>query len=311
MHLCGLIFLTFLIWRTKYIKFRYKFNWCGTIKLHDFKIPSLPWKGTYLQKLNWHCKLMPIRVSIPPLGKIMTGRKVFSSAKYTEIQRWGSAPPADWNSPNYDDRNWTQGKAEFGYGDGDGSDNFFNMGMIQTTKQSHTISDQNFHIDTISNIVNLSFRFKADDGAVIYVNGKEIYRFNVPSQPTKIEFNTLASSNISGTVENEFRSIGIPKTTFALRRKSDRCGGPPRWIQAVLISVWRRTLAEYVSSVTIVQYSPIYSCQLEKEASNLRAVFENDGHCGILSENISTDTKLVKSLFSIYRNRKCSCQNGS
>jgi parallel beta-helix repeat protein len=267
----------------------------GTIKLHDFKIPTFPWKGTYLQKIE-----LTLQANANPgfqfhhWEKIMTSaHSIFPLQSTWKYRDEALAPPADWNSPNYDDRNWTQGKAEFGYGDGDEATTL-QYGNDPNNKTITYYFRQNFHIDTISNIVNLFFRFKADDGAVIYVNGKEIYRFNVPSQPTKIEFNTLASSNISGTAENEFRSIEIPKTTLQSGENLIAVEVHQVNPSSSDISFEGELLAEYVSSVTIAQYSPIYSLQLEKEASNLRAVFEIDGHCGILSENISTDTKLVK-----------------
>jgi hypothetical protein len=47
-----------------------------------------------------------------------------------------------------------------------------------------------------------------DDGAVVYINGIEVARFNMPSG--NIAFNTWASSGIGGAQENQFSTKLIP-----------------------------------------------------------------------------------------------------
>ncbi len=54
----------------------------------------------------------------------------------------------------------------------------------------------------------LNFSLLRDDGAVVYLNGTEIYRTNLPSGA--IGYSTLASANVSGTAENAFLNFIAP-----------------------------------------------------------------------------------------------------
>ncbi|MBL0007331.1 MAG: hypothetical protein IPP25_09150 [Saprospiraceae bacterium] len=46
-----------------------------------------------------------------------------------------------------------------------------------------------------------------DDGAVVYLNGHEIWRINLPAAPSAISFGTLALSSVSGTAENAWNEL--------------------------------------------------------------------------------------------------------
>jgi hypothetical protein len=48
----------------------------------------------------------------------------------------------------------------------------------------------------------------ADDGAVVYLNGTELVRDNLPAGA--IGYGTLASSNRSGDAENAYRAFTVP-----------------------------------------------------------------------------------------------------
>ena len=53
-----------------------------------------------------------------------------------------------------------------------------------------------------SAFTGLDLRLLRDDGAVIYLNGTEVFRSNMPDGP--ILSSTLASSGVAGDLENTF-----------------------------------------------------------------------------------------------------------
>jgi hypothetical protein len=112
----------------------------------------------------------------------------------------GSDQGNAWQDPLFDDSSWAQGPAELGYGDapvttvsfgGDASNKYI------TTYFRHT-----FTLASLAGINGLTLGLQRDDGAVVYLNGAELIRDNMPVGP--ISFQTLASATVSGANENAF-----------------------------------------------------------------------------------------------------------
>ncbi len=115
----------------------------------------------------------------------------------------GQAPPADWNDPAFDDSGWASGAAELGYGDGDETTVTANNGI--TTYFRHTF-------DAPDGIDNLTMSVLRDDGAVIYLNGTEIWRNNLPTGT--IDHTTLAPGLINGSDETTWIDVDLPDTVL-------------------------------------------------------------------------------------------------
>jgi hypothetical protein len=64
-----------------------------------------------------------------------------------------------------------------------------------------------FEVADPSHYTALELRLRRDDGAVVYLNGVEVVRSNMPSGP--INRNTLASSSISGAAETAFEIFAV------------------------------------------------------------------------------------------------------
>ncbi|MGC3979498.1 MAG: CotH kinase family protein [Paludibacteraceae bacterium] len=79
-----------------------------------------------------------------------------------------SAPPAEWNQPEFDDSQWKTGKGGFGYGDGDDATVVPACNSIYLRKK--------FTINDISLLKNLLLDVDYDDAFVLYLNGKEVAR---------------------------------------------------------------------------------------------------------------------------------------
>ncbi|WP_104734022.1 metallophosphoesterase [Hanstruepera ponticola] len=91
----------------------------------------------------------------------------------------------DWNDISYDSSSWSSGNTHMGYGDGD----------EVTVVNSNTYTLYVRHSFTVSNpsqfdSLNLNLTF--DDGAVVYLNGVEVWRQNMPAGTPS--YNTFSSS---------------------------------------------------------------------------------------------------------------------
>ena len=59
---------------------------------------------------------------------------------------------------------------------------------------------------------SVTLQLKRDDGAVVYLNGTEIVRSNMPTGT--ITSSTFASTNVEGAAENQFFPFTIPTSAF-------------------------------------------------------------------------------------------------
>lgn len=116
----------------------------------------------------------------------------------------GSDQGAAWRDPAFDDSSWASGPAQLGYGDGDEA-TVVSYGPDPTKKYVTTYFRHAFGVVDASSFSGLTLRLLRDDGAVVYLNGVEVFRSNMPSGT--ITYTTLAST--ATTQENIFRETGV------------------------------------------------------------------------------------------------------
>lgn len=117
----------------------------------------------------------------------------------------GTEPAANWEFPIYNDAAWTTNNAEFGFGDGDEVTCLPSGGggtLCNPTGNKYITYyfRKTVNIASLAGIASFDFDYKRDDGIVVYVNGTEIFRNNMPGGV--IANNTLASSSIAGAGES-------------------------------------------------------------------------------------------------------------
>ncbi|MDB4766925.1 lamin tail domain-containing protein, partial [bacterium] len=83
-----------------------------------------------------------------------------------------------WRLPNYNTNTWSTGNGEFGYGDGD-EDTIVSFGNDSNNKHVTTYFRKEFNIAS-GTYTDATLRLLRDDGAVVYLNGVEVYRNNLP-----------------------------------------------------------------------------------------------------------------------------------
>ncbi len=104
----------------------------------------------------------------------------------------GSNQGTNWSQTNFDDAAWASGPARLGYG-GDGEETTVSYGPNASLKYITTYFRHAFVVPSNTFITNLTFRLVRDDGAVVHLNGREMYRSNMPAGP--ITSTTLASAS--------------------------------------------------------------------------------------------------------------------
>ncbi|HKQ40332.1 MAG TPA: Ig-like domain-containing protein, partial [Verrucomicrobiae bacterium] len=107
-----------------------------------------------------------------------------------------------WRDPAYDDSTWDAGPAELGYGDipdGRPEATILQYGSDSQNKYPTYYFRKNFDIGTAEYIFLVAYVLR-DDGAVVYLNGTEAARLNMPTGT--ITYNTLAPGNATddGTI---------------------------------------------------------------------------------------------------------------
>lgn len=115
---------------------------------------------------------------------------------------YDSLPPAsDWNSVGFDDSEWSRGKGKFGYPVYDTELKYDDEDNKPMTAYFRT----SFNLKDTSAYAAIKAKIAYDDGYVIYVNGKEIARKNMPEGD--IDFSTPALEYVNDVSESvEFPS---------------------------------------------------------------------------------------------------------
>ena len=121
---------------------------------------------------------------------------------------WNSKdnPGADWNSTG-DLSKWKHGASPLGWGDRDAGTPF---DLAPSDRAITNYFARDVNLGTISADFELTLNVRADDGAVVYINGTEVKRINMPEGT--ITPNTNAKSNVSlGTAKNNLQTITVPR----------------------------------------------------------------------------------------------------
>lgn len=161
------------------------------------------------------------RVSLPaimnapsgtPLPTSPAGDPILLVARGGTWRYWdfGADLGTIWRSPAFDDASWASGPAPLGYGD-----------AMSTTVAGGPIGGR--HITTYFRktfgvadpglYATLTLHLRRDDGAVIYLNGHEVTRSNMPAGD--VTSATLAASTVGGLDEAAFFSYALPVSHLA------------------------------------------------------------------------------------------------
>lgn len=145
----------------------------------------------------------PNAMVFDPLPSEVTAVPTNSNWKYRDN---GVDLGSSWRASNFNDSAWASGNAELGYGDNDEA-TVVSYGPDANNKYITTYFRKSFTVADVSAVSGLTLRLKRDDGAVVYINGVEATRSNMPTGA--ITAATLAASAVGGADEATFYSFSI------------------------------------------------------------------------------------------------------
>lgn len=105
--------------------------------------------------------------------------------KYYDL---GNEPSGHWKSIDFDDTAWNSGDAELGYGEGDEATVLNTSTTTAYFRKSFEASNEDVELTFID------MSALRDDGMVVYLNGTEIWRDNMPSTSVSYETNALGAA---------------------------------------------------------------------------------------------------------------------
>ena len=112
----------------------------------------------------------------------------------------GSDQGTAWRASDFDDSGWSSGAAELGFGDRDETTVITSGHITYYFRHAFDVADTTV-------IVGLTLSIVRDDGAVVYLNGTEIYRTNMPDGD--VTSSTLASGAVGGSDESTYEVVEL------------------------------------------------------------------------------------------------------
>ena len=123
----------------------------------------------------------------------------------------GSNAGVAWRQPDFNDAAWKRGPAQLGYGDGD-EKTVVGYGGDVSNRYITTYFRKSFTVETLSLVTNdLQLSVLRDDGVVVYLNGAEVFRDNLPTGVVTY----LTAAPLNCTNESTFITTTIPSSLLA------------------------------------------------------------------------------------------------
>lgn len=116
-----------------------------------------------------------------------------------------------WRGLFFDDSGWAAGAAQLGYGDSDET-TIVSYGPDANNKYITTYFRRAFTVDNPAAWTRLRLRVLRDDGAVVYLNGFEVARPNMPGGT--ITYQTRAVAAVGDSDEDRFFDFTLPPSVL-------------------------------------------------------------------------------------------------
>ncbi|MBX9448769.1 MAG: DUF839 domain-containing protein [Taibaiella sp.] len=145
--------------------------------------------------------ILPLEATLLPIEKN-------SNWKYNDQ---GDDLGTTWFGSSYDDSDWSYGPGKLGYSDNPTTT--LSYGPSSSSKYPTYYFRKHIGITDLSGLNDsLDISLLYDDGAVVYINGNEIFRTNMPEG--EITYSTFASAEIDGSAESSYEIFRISKEHF-------------------------------------------------------------------------------------------------
>jgi hypothetical protein len=157
-------------------------------------------------------------------GNVAAATPVALGSTWKYLSSTTAAPPNDaegdnWTQAAFDDSAWTSAPAILGYGvPGPEPTVVTAVTPVPASNGAHVLyARQIFNVTGAANTYELLGRLNVDDGAVIYINGNEVYRYNMSAPPLVIDF----ASRAMGAVDASGGDVSIEGVLIPFRLPPD------------------------------------------------------------------------------------------
>ena len=162
--------------------------------------------GSYVLTARAYDNLGAVATSSPVTVTVAAGGGTSEETLIGKGSVWkyldnGSNQGTAWRLVGFNDSAWASGAAQLGYGDGDEA-TVVSYGPSGSNKYITTYFRRLLSIGDPSQYSSLVLNLLRDDGAVVYLNGTEIARSNMPAGT--VSSGTLASGAVAGADESTF-----------------------------------------------------------------------------------------------------------
>lgn len=181
-------------------------------------------------------------------------------------------PGSNWTSASFNDNQWKSGNAPLGYGNL-GHTTSISYGSNSSNKYTTAYFRKKVVITNPTGKDNFEIRVYVDDGAVVYVNGQEVGRVNMPS-------GTISHSTFSTTYNNGIYGVfSIPRSILVegvnqLAVEVHQCDLTS---SDLIMDLEMTYINSNQSGQATVSTDPVYSGTLNNNTV-LRAVYEDSGN---------------------------------
>jgi len=148
-------------------------------------------------------------------GAVSAGEPLIAPGAEWRYHDDGTDLGTEWRATEYDDTEWPTGAAQFGYGDDDETTKI-EFGPDANNKFPTAYFRHAFDVLKPERFADLYFRILRDDGIVLYLNGREIARSNMPAG--EVTYESKAGKAISGDEEKRYVAAALGTNILARGR---------------------------------------------------------------------------------------------
>lgn len=198
----------------------------GTSTSQPLSIGIRPSSGAVVRLNGMRLPLSSVTGEFPANATLQLNAAVLTGSKFAgwkllsdtiiirKGDRWkyvdkGNGLTTDWKNATFDDSGWLEGASELGYGDGDEATKL-SYGSSSTNKYITSYFRKKIQLSSVEKMDLYRISIKMDDGAVVYVNGREAGRINLPAGI--ISYSTLASESVPNEVI--YQHLSVPAGYF-------------------------------------------------------------------------------------------------
>ena len=197
----------------------------------------------------------------------------------------GIDPDPSWKEPGFDDAAWRSGPTEIGYGDGGEATlaGFVDTNPLVAGIQKNITTNfrKLFDAPGSTNFQSVKLRVVRDDGVVAHLNGREIYRNNMPAGPVTPQ--TLASTDVPATDEAVFQEVTLHLPSLELQ--------PSGNILAVEIHQRSSTSADMSFNCELIGYgyAPNSSIRIDQPTLLRARTYSGSDWSALIEASLATD----------------------